>query len=259
MKQFLLPEFESRGGTTRITLDGDDARYLTRVLRLREGATLPAADARGGRYSLTIVRVGKGRCEVDVAELPGAAAAVAALSDDAPRVTLLQCLPKGRKLDLIVRQATEAGVARIIPLVSAHTIVRPGEDDGRLDRLRRVAREAVQQSGAPRLPIIEEPRALASLAGPGEDWGTALLFHEQPVAAAPLHRLLAGRPRTVTVLIGPEGGLAEEEVALLAGAGFQLVHFGTGVLRVETAATFALGAVMTILQERQAWKPVQDE
>jgi 16S rRNA (uracil1498-N3)-methyltransferase len=162
-------------------------------------------------------------------------------------------LPKGRKLDLIVRQATEAGVARIIPLVSAHTIVRVGADDGRTARLRRIAREAVQQSGAPRLPIIEEPRELASL--PGGDWGTALLFHEQDVAGHPLHSVLAGRPPAVSVLIGPEGGLDAKEVALLTDAGFLLVHLDTGVLRVETAATFALGAVMTILQERNEWKP----
>ena len=63
----------------------------------------------------------------------------------------------------------------------------------------------------------------------------------------------------MSVLIGPEGGLAEAEVALLTGAGFQAVHFDTGVLRVETAATFALGAVMTIMQERDAWRPAQAE
>ncbi len=221
MKQFLLPG--SYPGLTRVTLGEKDARYLLRVLRLREGDELPAADRDG--------------------------------TNSGSRVTLLQCLPKGRKIDLIVRQATEAGVARIIPLVSAHTIVRVGEDDG---RLRRIARKAVQQSGAPRLPLIEEPRELASLAGTGDEWGTALLFHEKPGEAVPLHRLLAGRPREVSVLIGPEGGLTDNEVALLKGAGFQVVHLETGVLRVETAATYALGAVMTILQERKAWKPALD-
>ncbi len=179
---------------------------------------------------------------------------------EGPRVTLLQCLPKGRKIDLIVRQATETGVARIIPLVSAHTIVRPGEDDGRSARLLRVAREAVQQSGVSRLPLIEEPRELSALAGAAEGWGTALLFVERRDGdAEPLHRLLAHGPAEVSVLIGPEGGLTDEETALLARAGFHRVHLETGVLRVETAATFALGAVMTILQERNAWKPAQDE
>jgi 16S rRNA (uracil1498-N3)-methyltransferase len=270
MKQLVLPGVYP--GPARITLGPSDSRYLLRVLRMGAGDELPAVDAAGGRYSLRILRAERGACEVSVQPLaagghldgstaagaPGTAAPagtpVPSAASTAARITLLQCLPKGRKLDLIVRQATEAGVARIIPLVSAHTIVRVGEDDRRTDRLRRIAREAVQQSGAPRLPVIEEPRALATL--PGEDWGTALLFHEQDVADHPLHRALAGRPSAVSVLIGPEGGLDGKEVALLTAAGFLLVHLDTGVLRVETAATFALGAVMTILQERNEWKPV---
>jgi len=250
VKKFLLPA--PCHGPTRLTLGSADTRYLTRVLRLREGDAVAAADAQGGSYSMTIRRCGRDACEVDV--VPAAADEPAA----GPRVTLLQCLPKGRKIDLIVRQATETGVARIIPLVSARTIVRPGEDDGRSARLVRVAREAVQQSGVSRLPLVEEPRELASLAAGG--WGTALLFVERPDGdAEPLHSLLAHGPVEVSVLIGPEGGLTDEENALLSRAGFHRVHLETGVLRVETAATFALGAVMTILQERDAWRPAQDE
>jgi 16S rRNA (uracil1498-N3)-methyltransferase len=133
--------------------------------------------------------------------------------------------------------------------------VRPGEDDGRVDRLRRIAREALQQSGTPVLPEIEGPRPFASIAG--EDWGVPLLFHEKPLGDQPLHALLAARPAAVSLLVGPEGGLSAAEVALAQGTGFRPVHFSTGVLRVETAATYALGAVMTILQERDAWIPVQ--
>ncbi len=275
MKQFVLPA-SYRGGPASVTLGAADAHRLLRVLRLREGDRLPAVDPSGGRYTMTILRAGRGRCEVAVQpEEPGGAGAGAGPSPrgdargpapavDAPFVTLLQCLPKGRKIDLIVRQATEAGVARIVPVVSARTVVRPGDDDARLGRLERVAREAVQQSGAARMPLIEEPRDLAALVGSGEDWGVALVFHEAapdgegaPRASAPLHRLLAGRPRTVSILIGPEGGLADSEVALLAGAGFAVVHLDTGVLRVETAAIYALGAVMSILRERDEWKPVR--
>jgi len=93
----------------------------------------------------------------------------------------------------------------------------------------------------------------------GADWGTPLLFHESPVNGMALHVLLADGPREVSLLVGPEGGLSEAEVALARGSGFHPVHFATGVLRVETAATYALGAVQTILQERDAWRPVQTE
>jgi len=250
MKKFLLPG--PCAGPTLLSLGAADAHYLLRVLRLREGDTLPAADAAGGSYRMHIRRADPDHCEVEV--VPDAVVSPARVG---PALTLLQCLPKGRKIDLIVRQATEAGVARIIPLVSAHTIVRGDEDGGRAARLARIAREAVQQSGAPRLPLIEETRQLSAIARQGGTWGTALVFDERPGPGASLHALLAGAQDQVTVLIGPEGGLSAEETGLLVSAGFHRVHLETGVLRVETAATFALGAIMTILQERDEWTPAR--
>jgi 16S rRNA (uracil1498-N3)-methyltransferase len=257
MKQFLLP----RGyrGEPRLTLLGGEYRYLARVLRMKEGDVLPAIDIRGGRYTLRVLRVGGADCEVGLEPLVPAAAPSDAAGARRIAITLVQCLPKGRKIDLIVRQATEAGVARILPVFSEHTVVRPGEDDARMERLRRIAREALQQSGSATLPEIGEPKSLAETLQNGENWGTALFFHEQPVACRPLHSLLADARERVTVVIGPEGGLSGAEVELLTAAGFQPVHLRTGVLRVETAATFALGAVMTIIQERGAWKTAQAE
>lgn len=256
MKHFLLPR--AYQGEPRLTLLGGEYRYLVRVLRMKEGDTLPAVDIHGGRYTLRILRVGGTDCEVGLETL----VPTAVPSDGETlriAVTLVQCLPKGRKIDLIVRQATEAGVARILPVFSEHTVVRPGEDEARMERLRRIAREALQQSGSAGLPEIGEPRSLAETLQNGENWGTALFFHEQPVACRPLHVLLADARERVTIVIGPEGGLSGAEVELLTAAGFQPVHLRTGVLRVETAATFALGAVMTIVQERDAWKTVQAE
>jgi 16S rRNA (uracil1498-N3)-methyltransferase len=252
MRQFLLPRWYA--GEPRISLAGEDFRYLARVLRMREGEECPAVDAHGARYLMRLVRLGRSGCDMEIMPRAAETPPAAELS-----ITLLQCLPKGRKIDLIVRQATEAGVARIIPLFSENSAVRPGQDDARRARLRRIAREALQQSGNARLPEIEEPRKLASIAAAGEDWGTALLFHEQPLSTMSLHQLLAGGPRVLSMIIGPEGGLSGGEVRLLTEAGFQLVHLGGNVLRVETAALYALGAVKTILQERDAWTPVQDK
>ena len=248
MKQLLLPR--AYAGEPRVTLAGEDFRHVARVLRMREGDRLGAVDHRGCRYELVLLRVGRSDCEASVTPRPEG-------SPRGPqaRITLLQCLPKGRKIDLIVRQATEAGVQRIVLLVSERTVVRPGEADGRTSRLTRIAREALQQSGAPTLPEIEGPRPFSCVQE--EDWGVSLLFHESPVEGESLHGLLRGRPAAVSLLVGPEGGLSDAEVGLARAAGFRPVHFATGVLRVETAATFALGAVMTILQEREEWTSVQ--
>ena len=249
MKQLLLPE--EYAGEPKITLSGPEFHHLARVLRMREGERLDAVDRRGLRYSLCILRLDRESCE--------AALTPQGAGDPRGRVapiTLLQCLPKGRKIDLIVRQATEAGVKRIILLVSERSVTRPGDHDHRASRLERVAREALQQSGGAVLPEIEGPRPFSSIESGG--WAAAVLLHERPVDGPSLHGLLAGRPGAVSLLVGPEGGLSDAEVALARAAGFQPVHFDTGVLRVETAATFALGAVSTILQERDEWRTVQE-
>ena len=258
MKQFLLPG--RYAGEERLTLTGGDFRHLIVVRRLGPGDELPARDPAGATWLMRIVSVGAQECGVTLTPVPDAGSEGGGKRrGPGTRIILLQCLPKGRKIDLIVRQATEAGVARIVPLESEHSVVRAGNRDGRAERLVRIAREAVQQSGTPTTPVIDEPRSLSSLLQSGQDWGTALVFHEKPVDGRSLHHLLAGRPATVSVLIGPEGGLSDTELALATGAGFQTVHFDTGILRVETAATFALGAVMMILQERDAWRPAQAE
>jgi RsmE family RNA methyltransferase len=158
MRQFLLPR--SFAGESRLVLTGGDYRHLVRVLRLRAGDEMPAVDARGTRYTMRIARVGRAECGVEIAPS-------AALSGDVPpaSITLLQCLPKGRKIDLIVRQATEAGVSRIVLLASERSLARAHDEANRVSRLRRVAREALQQifeysKGIPRLVNLACDNAL---------------------------------------------------------------------------------------------------
>ncbi|HET6485368.1 MAG TPA: RsmE family RNA methyltransferase [Spirochaetia bacterium] len=250
MRQYLLPA--SYAGQPTLTVSGNDWRHLTRVLRLRVGDTLAARDVHGTRYRMRIGSMGRTSCVVELAPQEAPADASPAPAQTGPRLTLLQCLPKGRKIDLIVRQATEAGVSRIVPVLSERSLVRAGEE--RSARLRRIAEEAMEQSGRDRLPDIEDPRTLESISR--DHWGTGILFYESAAGALPLHHLLAHGPAEVCILIGPEGGFAAAEVELVTEAGFRIAHLGETVLRVETAALYAIGAVMTIVQERNDWKSV---
>lgn len=162
-------------------------------------------------------------------------------------------------MDLIIRQAVEAGVARIVPLVSDHTVARPDEEGAagaRGGRWDRIAREAREQSGSP--PAVIEPPARLDEAARRPRTGTAVFFHEERAGAEPLHEILAGAVPPVTVLVGPEGGLSPRETALLAAAGFRRAWLGDGVLRTETAALYALAAVGTLLLERETWKPSRE-
>lgn len=160
-------------------------------------------------------------------------------------------------MDLIIRQAVEAGVERIVPLASDHAVVRLDEETARLERWRRIAREAREQSGAAR-PAVVEPPARLDDAVHGERDGTAVFFHEDPAGSVPLHVILAEAGEPLVVLVGPEGGLSPRETALLEASGFRRAWLGDGVLRTETAALYALAAVRTIVRERETWRPSRE-
>jgi 16S rRNA (uracil1498-N3)-methyltransferase len=161
-------------------------------------------------------------------------------------------------MDLIIRQAVEAGVERVVPLVSDRAVVQSVGGGSRLERWRRIAREAQEQSGAPRSAVIEPPVRLDE-AAQHRRGGTAVFFHEDPSGGSPLHEVLAGAEEPLAVLIGPEGGLSPREAALLEASGFRRAWLGEGVLRTETAALYALAVVRTIMREREAWRPSREE
>jgi 16S rRNA (uracil1498-N3)-methyltransferase len=268
VKQVALPQ--GYDGAVPVELRGNGFHHLARVRRVRPGARLSGRTPDGRLYEMVVHEVG--RESVTLVPLGPPRQRAAAAFD----MTLLQCVPKGPRLDQIVRQAVEAGVTRIVLVASRRSLARPGDWGDRLSRLGRIASEAMQQSGAKTLPVIEPPVPLDTLrAAPDR---LALFLHEKPLgslegrrgnvysprsvdpaggspedpAAAGLHDYLSEASR-VDLLIGPEGGLAVREVEQLLGAGFRPVHLGDTVLRVETAAIFALGAVKTLLLERERW------
>ena len=215
-------------------------------------------DPDGTGWRLTIVGVGPTSCSAEAVPVgPAPGGPGSGTERPIPDLVLLQCLPKARKMDLIIRQAVEAGVARIVPLASDHAVARLDEESARAGRWERIAREAREQSGADRAAVIE-PSVRLDEAVSRPRGGTAVFFHEERTGAEPLHGILAGADGPVTVLIGPEGGLSPRETALLETAGFRRAWLGDGVLRTETAALYALAAVRTILRERETWKPSRE-
>ena len=253
MKVFLLPGEAAR--SRRVEITGKDFHYLVRVLRLKEGDCFRGTDGCAKQWVCRIARLGSGSME---ALLEEPRPAVEGIEVGLTKISLLQVLPKGRKMDAIVRQATEAGVSRIVPLLGRNSLYRfGGEEDvqHKLRRWRKIAREALQQSGAPELPVIESPRALQEAVDEAENGEVRLVFHQERCGSRSLHECLTGEVHSVCLVIGPEGGLADEELDFLVSRGFAPVTVGTTVLRTETAAVFAVAAVQTILQERQAWRP----
>ena len=257
MRQFVLPPDFSGAGTIKIT--GADSKYILKVLRLSVGDSFPAVDRQGLRYSLEITETGNESFTAACKPVTVSAASSRQKKPGRTRLVLLQCLPKGKKLELIVRQAVEAGVNLIIPVESVHSVAVIKEDRSakKAERLRKIAEEAAQQSGnagvpkilpavkLPELPKLLEKEGLNSL---------KLFFHQERLAKDSLHGYLNRNPESICIFIGPEGGFSVEETDFLLATGFYPVYLGENVLRTETAAIYALGAVKTILLEKDEWK-----
>lgn len=219
-------------------LEGDEARHLGQVLRGRPGDRVEVFDGWGRRAAAEVLEVARGRVRLRL----GAAVRVPVLR---PAMTLAQAIPKGKTMDLIVQKAVELGVAGIQPLVSRHTVTRPGE--GKAGKWQRVAMEACKQCGQDLLPKVEEPMALGDWLGglSAAAAGELRMVGSLEAGSAPLREVMraAGEVGRVVVLVGPEGDLAADELAAARGSGFRPVSLGRIVLRVETASLFCLAAV----------------
>jgi 16S rRNA (uracil1498-N3)-methyltransferase len=224
----------------RVTFDADETRHLVRVLRLEPGDLVTAADGRGRAWEVRLLTLG------DTAT--GAIVGAASLAAESPlAISLVQGVPKGDRLEAIVRATTELGVARILPALTERTVVRldAGRWRERARRWQRVAREATKQCGRAVVPAVEAPRSLPDWIASDEPADVRLCLWEHE--GTPLRRVLEGvkdRPRSASVIVGPEGGLAPEEVARAGAAGYVPVTLGHRILRTETAGP----AIVALLQ-----------
>jgi 16S rRNA (uracil1498-N3)-methyltransferase len=216
----------------RVRLAGAAAGHVIRVLRLRAGAPLTLFNGSGVEYSGTIVAIRTGTVTVAVGEAQR-------VERESPlRVTLAQGVSRGERMDLVVQKATELGVSRIVPVFTARSVVKLDGHKAarRLEHWRAIAIGACEQCGRNRLPELASPVSLEVLLRT-ERAGTRLLLS----AAAALRVPQIAHPEgPVLVLIGAEGGLAEEEQQRALAAGFVGVRLGPRVLRTETAAIAAL-------------------
>lgn len=279
MKQFVLPAHYA--GDSELTVTGRDFHYLHRVRRLGEGDRFAGLLREGTPVELSVVEAGPSSMRLRVERAGGEAGAAGdapapavgerghaggnadaadtrAVPDLLPQITLYQGLPKAGKLDLIIRQAVEAGVSRIVPVASAHAIARvDGAERSRrkLERWQRIAEEAVQQSGRHSVPSVEPVRELEEIPPvPAAEDEVGLVFHEKALADDGVGGYLDADRRRVLLVIGPEGGLSEEEVSALDRRGFSRVSLGPQVLRTETAALYAIAAVQSVYRELVRWK-----
>jgi len=244
-------EAELTAGSS-IDLPPETASHLAKVLRARAGDELILFNGDGREYSGAIEAVRGSRVAASVGDSRQ-------MDRESPlSTTLVQCVPRGDRMDFIVQKATELGVARIVPVLSQRSVVRldKAQAESKAVHWRAVAVSACEQCGRNRLPVIDAARPLLNYLGesaPGARLRLVLEPESAPLALAPLTLApLAPAAANGTVgasglevvdaeiAIGPEGGFAPDELEAFRVAEFSPVGLGPRILRTETAAIAAL-------------------
>lgn len=216
-----------------VVLDGVEGRHAARVKRLAVGEAVLVGDGRGTVASCVVEHVGADALRLRVTERR-------TVPEPDPRIVVVQALPKGERAELAVELLTEVGVDEIVPWQAARSIVQWTGERGpkAMAKWRRTAAEAAKQSRRPRIPHVAEPARLAELTARA---GTLLVLHEaatEPLSAVPLPG-----SGDLVLIVGPEGGVSDDELAALVAAGARPVRLGETVLRTSTAGAAAVAAL----------------
>jgi 16S rRNA (uracil1498-N3)-methyltransferase len=234
----LVPDLRGVAAGSVVTVEGDEAHHAVAVRRLRVGEQVALTDGAGGHVVGEVSSTGKGVFTVTVE-------AVEAHERPEPRIVVVQALPKGERGELAVEVLTEVGVGEIVPWAATRSVaVWKGERaDKSLARWRATAREAAKQSRRPWHPYVAPLATTAEVAGRVAESDLAVVLHE--AAASPLSEVAVPATGTILVVVGPEGGLSDVEMATLAAAGGTTVRLGSEVLRTSTAGVAAVSAILT--------------
>ena len=185
-----------------------------------------------------------------------------------PPIALFQGLPRGTRMDLIVRQAAESEVSVIAPFESDYSMTHIKKSAAekvlqteKIKRWERIIKEGRQQSGSVRETEIRPPCKIEAVL---EFWKSikskyqlpvGILLHQEPLEKGSFHDYLCNCPDYVALAVGPEGGFSPREVSLLMEAGFKPLIIGNSILRTETAALYGIAIIRILLLESELWKP----
>lgn len=219
-----------------IQINGQDASHIRRSLRMEIGDNLTVCDGNGKDYQTEIVSFSDDAVSLKVLDiLPNA-------TEPSLKVTLYQGLPKGDKLETIIQKCVEVGVYKIVPVVLSRSIAKPGDKvQKKQERWQKIADEAAGQSGRGIRPQVEAPISFSDLLKRLEKEKTLICYEN---GGKPLGQCVSTEDESISLVIGPEGGLSEEEVKKMEAAGGTVVTMGPRILRTETAPIAAMAVLM---------------
>lgn len=226
-----------------ITLEGDDLKHLSQVLRLRPGDTIHVFDGSGIEYEASIISSDKSRAIARINT------SFQNKTEPETRVTLFQGIPKGEKMELIIQKGVELGVHSIVPVITSRTVVKLNKKDSekKAERWTKISIEAAKQCRRAYVPQILEPISFDEALVKAEDFSAVLLLYENEGKKCLKERLKCyniNKIKDIALFVGPEGGFTLEEVRNYTDKGYDIVSLGKRILRVETATISVLSIIM---------------
>jgi len=234
---FVHDGVQSVGAGDSVTLDGPEGHHAVSVRRIRVGEQIALTDGAGTTAVVTVTSTGK-------KSLEGTVESVSTSAPEAPRVVVVQAIPKGERGELAVEMLTEVGVDAIVPWAAARSVaVWKGERaEKSLAKWRSAAREAAKQARRSWFPEVTEVASTEDVAALLAKAGVPVVLHE--AASGPLANIPIPGRAEIVIVVGPEGGISDEELAAFAAVGAEPVRMGTSVLRSSTAGVAAAAALL---------------
>lgn len=235
---FHAPDLSGAAAGGSVELIGDEARHAVVVRRIRVGERVALTDGVGTTAVVTVAATTK-------TSLTGTVGEVASAAPESPRLVVVQAIPKGDRGELAVEMLTEVGADVVVPWAAARSVaVWRGERAAKsLARWRSTAREAAKQSRRAWFPTVADVASTADVVARLRDAALCVVLHE--AGSRPLSALQVPPEGDVVVVVGPEGGISEEELAAFAEAGAEPLRMGGSVLRTSTAGVAAAAALLS--------------
>ncbi|HEU4514498.1 MAG TPA: 16S rRNA (uracil(1498)-N(3))-methyltransferase [Nocardioidaceae bacterium] len=235
---FLAPDLSGATAGGAVEIDGDEARHAVVVRRIRVGEQVALTDGAGTTAVVTVSATSK-------SSLTGTVSEVSFEQPESPRLVVVQAIPKGDRGELAVEMLTEVGADVIVPWAASRSVaVWRGERAARsLARWRSTAREAAKQARRSWHPAVADLAGTTDVVGLLHDAALSVVLHE--AGTRPLASLDVPPDGDVVVVVGPEGGISDEELAAFAEAGAEPLRMGRSVLRTSTAGVAAAAALLS--------------
>jgi 16S rRNA (uracil1498-N3)-methyltransferase len=230
----------------RVIITGSDVNHITNVLRASRGDTLVLCDGAGTEYDAVIEQIFRDRIETVIRDArPGT-------TEPPIEITLLQGVPRADKMEFIIQKSVELGIRRIIPVLTARSVVRLGSSrdaEAKSARWNRIAMEAAKQCNRGMIPEVHDPVGLDEALKLSDGCGLKLFPYEEEKEGG-LRKVIreyceaAEECVRIAILIGPEGGFDRKEAEKAIDSGFIPVTLGPRILRTETAGIAVTAIVM---------------